>query len=119
MLHGCLVCAAPEDNASDIVPPVRANQLRDLLAVLAGIESLDFPDVRLHTRGVEVLDRPEHESWSNLPVVPALVLTAGLGVGGLGRDEQRENALATPLVEPVRERPAPHRLSGVDHSVSG
>src|SRR5688572_27604017 len=118
MLHGCLVGAAPEDDAGDIVPPVRANQLRNLLAVLAGIESLDFPNVRLHTRGVEVLDRPEHESWSNLPVVAALVLTDGLELAGLGRNEQLEKEFAISLVEPVTELPEPHRLCGVHLSVT-
>src|SRR4030095_16906389 len=67
LAHLRLVLAPAEDNAADAVPPAAARRSHDLLAVLATVEPLDLPDVRLDAGILELADRPAHEPWLELP----------------------------------------------------
>jgi hypothetical protein len=72
-LHLLVVLAPPEDNTANFVTAVPVRSRHNFLAVLAAVEPLDFPDIRLNSCILELLDRPDHQSRPNLQVIGLLV----------------------------------------------
>src|SRR5215469_3717477 len=59
-LHFVIVLAPSQDDAADFIPAILARRRHNPFTILAGIKSLDFPDVWLDTRGLQFLDRLNH-----------------------------------------------------------
>ena len=54
--HLCVVLAPAQDDAAHFIPATAARSGHDLHAVLAAVQALDLPDVRLNTRVLKLLD---------------------------------------------------------------
>ena len=81
--------------------PSRRVAVRDPLAVLALVETLDLPDVWLDPGSLDLFDRPQHEVGAELLVVAVLIPTDRFELRVLGRHQQLKEVLAVVVVEPV------------------
>src|SRR5262245_14624783 len=107
-----VVGPAPQDHAYDAVAPVPPGRRRDRLAVLARVDPLDLPDVRLHAGVLQLADRRVHQLGALLRV--PLGLAAGrLDLLGRGGHEELEQEPAIVFVQPAAEVPEPGGLPDV------
>jgi hypothetical protein len=93
-----LIFAPAKDNAAHAAAPGPPGSSNDLLAILAGIEAFDFPDIRLDARVLELLNGLYHQMRTQLRIVGLLV---AIEVGKLllfGRDQELEHEPALAFV---------------------
>src|SRR5262245_27731284 len=88
------VLAPTEDDAPDVVAAATARRGHDPLAVLATLEPLDLPDVRLDPGVLELVDRRHHEPRAELQVVGLVVTCEPLELRLLRRHQQLEHEAA-------------------------
>ncbi len=83
-----VVLAAAQDDAADLVPAMRPSRRDYSFAILAAVQSLDLPDVRLHSRRLQFLDRLHHQTRTQFEVVGPLVSMNAVELEFLGRNQQ-------------------------------
>ncbi len=89
--HGLLVRAAAKDDAADCRAPAAPCRFDDLLAILATIESLDFPDIRLDPGVLQRVNRLDHQRRTQLAIVRRAVAAETLELRGFRRYQQLEH----------------------------
>src|SRR5215471_3846027 len=90
----CLVLTPPQDDATDFAATASARSRYNLRAVLAAVQSLDFPHVRLHLSVLKPPDSLDHQPRSQLQVVSLLVAFELLQLRLLRRHQQLEHQRA-------------------------
>src|SRR5581483_1849512 len=90
-----------EHHAGHPVATSGASLLGDGLAVLPAVDALDLPDVRLDPGLLQLGNRVPHEPGTHLDIVLGLIASYRLELSRLGRNEQLEQELPPPLVQPV------------------
>src|SRR5215471_11809372 len=101
----CLVLTPPQDDAADFAATASARRRYNLRAVLAAVQSLDFPHVRLHLSVLELLDSLDHQPRSQLQVVSLLVAFELLKLRFLRRHQQLEHQRAATFTTQVVRKP--------------
>jgi hypothetical protein len=64
-----VVLAAAENDAADVVTAAIPRCRHDALAVLAAIEALDFPHIRIDAGILELADRLDHQAGPQLDII--------------------------------------------------
>src|SRR5215467_11685440 len=119
LAHLFVVLASPQDDAADFVATAPVGSCHNLLAVLAAVQSLDLPDVRLHPSGLELLNGPDHQPRAQLPVVGLLVTLELLELRLLRRHQQLEHKQPAALaMQVVRQPLQPGCLPAVERLVA-
>jgi hypothetical protein len=67
--HLLVVLAATEHNAANLFAAAASGDGDYVLAVLTSVETLDFPNIRFHSRVPQLLDRLNHEFWPEFEIV--------------------------------------------------
>ena len=100
---GAEIARAAIDSGDDVVATARARLLGDADAVLAPVEALDLPDVRLDAGVLQLAHGPDDELGPQLGVVARAAAADPRELRRLGRHEQLEQEPATAAAQPVRE----------------
>src|SRR5215469_1061527 len=90
-----VVLASSQNDAPDLIAAVRACGGHDAFAVPVGIEPLDFPDVRLHSRSLQFLDRLNHQSRTELKIIRPVTSINTIKLRFFGRNQQLEHKAGT------------------------
>src|SRR5215467_9529144 len=115
----CLVLTPPQDDAADFAATASARTRYNLRAVLAAVQSLDFPHVRLHLSVLKLPDSLDHQPRSQLQVVCLFVAFELRKLRLLRRHQQLEHQrAATFTTQVVREPLQTGRLAAIESLVA-
>src|SRR5215831_14473364 len=112
--HLFVVFATPQDDAADFVATAPTRGRHNLRAILAAVQPLDLPHVRLYLCVLELLDALDHKPGAQLQVVGLLVALKLFKLRLLRRYQQLEHKQAATLtMQVVRQPLQPSRLPAV------
>src|SRR6516162_1155719 len=112
--HLFVVFAAPQDDAADFVATAPTRGGHNLRAILAAVQPLDLPHVRLYLCVLELLDALDHKPGAQLQIVGLLVALKLFKLRLLRRYQQLEHKQAATLtMQVVRQPLQPSRLPAV------
>src|SRR5262249_2788875 len=104
----------PQDDAADFAAPAPTRGRHNLRAILAAVQPLDFPHVRLYLCVLELLDALDHKPGAQLQIVDLLVALKLFKLRLLRRYQQLEHKQAATLtMQVVRQPLQPSRLPAV------
>src|SRR5262249_13900287 len=98
-----VVLATTQDNAADLVPALAVGGRDYAGAVFAAVQTLDFPNVRLHARVLQFPDGPDHQPGPQLQVIGLLVAFHAVQLRLLRRHQKLEHEQAIAAVQIVRK----------------
>src|SRR5262249_47948223 len=109
-----VVFATPQDDAADFVATAPTRGRHNLRAVLAAVQPLDLPHVRLYLSVLELLDALDHKPRAQLQIVSLLVALKLFKLRLVRRYQQLEHKQAATLTMQVIRQPLqPSRLAAV------
>src|SRR5262252_9614212 len=112
--HLFVVFSTPQDDAADIVATALTHGRHNLRAVLAAVQPLDLPHVRLYLCVLKLLDALDHKSRAQLAIVGLLVALELFKLRLLRRYQQLEHKqTATFTMQVVRQPLQASRLPPV------
>src|SRR5919106_4599980 len=89
--HFPVVLAAAENDAADLVAAARPRRRHDRLAILAAIETFDFPQIRIDAGVLELADGLDHQAGPELQIIGFPVALELVELRLLRRHEQLEH----------------------------
>src|SRR5215468_2085719 len=112
--HLFVVFSTPQDDAADFVATTLTHGRHNLRAVLAAVQPLDLPHVRLYLCVLKLLDALDHKSRAQLAIVGLLVALELFKLRLLRRYQQLEHKqTATFTMQVVRQPLQANRLPPV------